>query len=708
MPSPPWSVQCGLVRSWHAEAASTDSPKRFQASLQLAICYHIGYGVRPDRHLMLRYLTASLEGSGTTMVLYCRLIAAMTLDVEQPDMDMLYMTDLDRQLRRHTNRETYFAARVRLHQHLRMKKMRTTRQTVECKQHRALLLAELVTGQELNLLSDTLSSNQYSNTEISCALREASRCGNAGMVKLICAHCNEFVQDESLPTPLHWLIMFEESEVAIVAEALICGLSTEQVGPCRASINSTLTTDYGMLFIAEHCLELFGTPLHWAVRTRNLKLVELLIGLGADINARTDIPTAFITDIPRPRLPGLSPLDIAFMFHLPEIVARLLDLGANWEGGSGSLTTSHSALFCIGLNCAPFSRYIVHGKHYRDALKETIRLATERGYSINDTNAEGCDLITEALTDADCDSYIIEELLAAGALPSQRSSQTPECAVDVAISHAPFRRYSVEKLRLVLPYVFDINECSFWSINATHAAAIGGSDAMVEVLSTAQGFDVDATTAAGKDGLLGGQTALHLAAIFGSAEVISMLVQKGANMDVLDALQSTPLQIAMLHRKIEAADTLIELGANVFFFKVGKENIAGGSVLHRAVAGELSGYTLAKHLLTKHSRLQEHSILNAVDHVGWTALHKAAYFGDYEAVEVLLAQGADRTLMDTSRGLMPGRTPLEVVKHELWRLSIGAWDSDLKRIMTRGSQAKDCHVANLQEIVCMLRDDSFS
>lgn len=663
MPTLPWHVQCEAVRIWHAEAASKNSPKRYQASLQLAICYHIGYGVRPDLNLMLHYLTTSLEGNDTTRVLYYWLISAMNVEVNQHNLDMIYMTDLDRRLKLHELRETYFAARVRQHQQLQLKKKRNACQTADCTQRGILKLVELVIRQEISLVTGLLSSNTYDNADISCALREASRCGNAGMVQLICAYCDKFVHDERLTTPLHWLIMFEESEVATVAKVLMCGASADHVGPCKANINSIPTSESGTLFIAEHCLELFGTPLHWAVRTRNLKLVELLVKLGADINARTEVPTAPVTNLHKPLRPSLSPLDIAVAFHLPEIVARLLDLGANWEGRS-SLSETHSAFLCIGLACVPFSRYIIHGKQYRDALKETVGVLDERGYNINDADVNGYDPLKVALSNADCESYIIEELLIAGAIPSQGDSRNPESAIDIVVGHAPYRRYSVENLRLVLPYVRNV-KCRQRTYNAIQTAAVGGSEAMVELLSTAKGFDIDATTMTRNDSKGGGMTALHLAAFFGHSEVISLLVRKGANMEIPDAFTYTPLQTATFHRKINAIDTLIELGANVLF-----KSLRHDTVLHVAVAGIWSGHSIVKHLLLKHTRLQEHSIINVVDHIGWTALHKAAYFG-----------------------------------HELWRLSIGAWDIDLKRIMAGGSQAMDCHKANLHEILLMLKDD---
>lgn len=702
-PDPPWSIQSEAVGSWQAKATSADLSKRCQACLQLAISYYLGYGVRPSTDLTLSYLTIGLEGNDTIMMLYHRLIAALAVDVKQPNINKTFMTDLDSQLRCHTARETYFATRVYQHQQLRVEETRSARHDAIYKRHRDLALVELVKKHDLNLLSNNLSSKKHDDIAVSRALLEASRCGNARMVQLLCVHCDMFVHDESLLTPVHWLIMFEESDAAAVANALIHGTSTDKIGPCRGNINSMSSNESGSLFIAEHCLELFGTPLHWAVRTRNLKLVELLTTLGADINVRTEVPSAFVTNIHRPQLPSLSPLDIAVMFHLPEIVIRLLDLGAIREGGGGVYTKSHSSFLCIGLRCTPFSRYIIHGKHYRDALKETIQVLVRKGYNINDTNADGNDPLKVALSNADCESYIIEELLNAGALPSQRTLETQENAVDVAISHAPYRRYSVENLRLVLPYVRSVSDSNSSTYNATHRAAIGGSELMVEVLSTAEGFDINAKTSVRNGGRYGGDTALHLAALSESVEVITMLVRKGANMEIPDSSQYTPLQVATFHRKTKAADTFIALGANVFLTPLRRD-----TVLHVAVAGVTSGYSLVKHLLTKHPRLRKRSLLNATDHIGWTALHKAAYFGDFEAVEALLDEGADRTLMDKSRGPMPGRTPLERVEHEIWRLSIDAWDSDLKRIMAGGLQAKDHHVANLHEIALMLKDGSLS
>ena len=651
---------------------------------------------------MLRYFTTSLDGNNTAMMLYHRLVTAMNVDVDQPNVGMIYMTDLDQQSRHHELRETYFAARFRQHQKLRLIKERGASWTADCRHRRTMNLVELVIGQELSLLRKALSSKKYDNVEISCALLEASRCGDASMVQLICAHCDKLFYDERLINPLHWLIMFEESEVVSVAKALICGTSADQAGLCRAYINSIPTAEPGTLFIPEHCLELFGTPLHWAVRTRNLKLVEILVELGADINARTGIPEFMVTYFHRPQRPSLSPLDVAVAFHLPEIVARLLDLGAKWQGGGRLFSESYPAFLHIGLASVPFSRYIVHGKQSRDALKKTLRVLDERGYNINETDFHGRDPITVALSDADCESYIIEELLLAGAIPSQarqRDSQYLESAIEMAISNASHRRYSVGNLRLLLPYVRNINDCNLLGFNATHAAAVGGSEAMVEILSSVEGFDVDAPMSRRTDAGRRGMSALHLAAVFGHPEVINLLVRKGANMEILDELLYTPLQLATLHCKIKAVDALIELGSNIFF-----KSQARGTVLHEAAAGRSSGYSMVKHLLTKHPRLQEDSIINALDRVGRTALHKAAYFGDYEAVEILLEKGADRTLMDTSRGPMPGRTPLECVEHELWRHSIGGWDLDLKRIVTGGSQAMKSHDANLHEIVSMLKN----
>lgn len=94
-----------------------------------------------------------------------------------------------------------------------------------------------------------------------------------------------------------------------------------------------------------------------------------------------------------------------------------------------------------------------------------------------------------------------------------------------------------------------------------------------------------------------GWTPLHLAAFFGTPELINVLIDRGATVDARsgNAMANTPLHAAVAGGKKENVEALGTRGANV----------------------------------------------NAQQHGGWTALHGAAQSGNREMVEVLIANGAD-------------------------------------------------------------------
>jgi ankyrin repeat protein len=94
-----------------------------------------------------------------------------------------------------------------------------------------------------------------------------------------------------------------------------------------------------------------------------------------------------------------------------------------------------------------------------------------------------------------------------------------------------------------------------------------------------------------------GWTPLHLAAFFGTPELISALVDQGASVDARsgNAMANTPLHAAVAGGKAENVEALVKRGSDV----------------------------------------------NARQSGGWTALHGAAQSGNGEMVEVLLAHGAD-------------------------------------------------------------------
>jgi catechol 2,3-dioxygenase-like lactoylglutathione lyase family enzyme len=134
------------------------------------------------------------------------------------------------------------------------------------------------------------------------------------------------------------------------------------------------------------------------------------------------------------------------------------------------------------------------------------------------------------------------------------------------------------------------------------AAALGRAERVGELLATAP----DAVSGHTADGF----TALHLAAFFGSPDVVALLLAAGADVTAVAANPSavTPLHSAAAQQSEESVRLLLEAGAPVDAQQTG----------------------------------------------GFTALHAAARHGDHALAELLLAHGATRGVTDDD-----GRTAAE-------------------------------------------------
>jgi ankyrin repeat protein len=135
-------------------------------------------------------------------------------------------------------------------------------------------------------------------------------------------------------------------------------------------------------------------------------------------------------------------------------------------------------------------------------------------------------------------------------------------------------------------------------VTALYLAAEDGHDGVVQLLLD-NGADADAATASGS-------TALHVAAQCGHAKVAKLLLSAGANVASRDAAGFTPLHIAAAKGYAAIACKLVAAGADLYS-------------------------------VTYHRRL--------------TPLMVAADFGQLEAVQVLVASGADsqQALVDAAR-----------------------------------------------------------
>lgn len=158
-------------------------------------------------------------------------------------------------------------------------------------------------------------------------------------------------KDKDGCTPLHLLVMFSDEDINDVANLLVDA--------------DNIDATSGVQELPHHSLTLKGTPLHWAVLTRNKHAVRVLLELEANIEACYDDRT---------------PLDLAVEFHLYDIVDILLSHGASFESGSGF---GRKSMHLIAGNASIVQRRLIHGWDFKRAAALTLKRLEMYGCDIN-------------------------------------------------------------------------------------------------------------------------------------------------------------------------------------------------------------------------------------------------------------------------------------------------------------------------------------
>lgn len=142
-------------------------------------------------------------------------------------------------------------------------------------------------------------------------------------------------------------------------------------------------------------------------------------------------------------------------------------------------------------------------------------------------------------------------------------------------------------------------------------------------------------------------TPLHISSFFGDFKASRLFTRYGAA-TASEANSVPPLQVSkdkfsrdVLQTLNEAAvlsnkkelEYLVNCGENID----ARSSIANQAPIHKAV---LSGKTENDKTATLEAIFGSNADINITDSNGWTALHHAAYNGDYRSVESLLKQGA--------------------------------------------------------------------
>jgi ankyrin repeat protein len=480
---------------------------------------------------------------------------------------------------------------------------------------------------------------------IDLGLNLACEYGNFEVAKFLSTRCQYFPDERGI-SPLHWLFIFEAKEAAELAPLLI---GTETVNRLNFPQSQAIEAKTSLL-LQESCTELFGTPLHWAVRARALDAAKILLDLGADVNYRVD---------------GISPLDISVCFHLPEMVSLLLDYGAEFIDEEDG----HSALHVFSRRSSlvlPFSRRIIHGSSYRQSLIDTLKVLLDRGNSIDVQDRTGdTPLLLACRSNFDDEVYIIEELLKHGANTRHRNMFF-ETVFTMAAWNFRLHRCNIACFKFLLENVKDVNVNAMTShgFTALHYCTIADSTSGLLLLlkrwelSNTQSFS---------PGLVG-MTALHMAAKLGSWGCLQILVAMKVPLEVKDALHATPLELAIIHRNPLEMKRLLDAGAELIFGTILTRRTYT-TALHASVANADTPASITGQLL-QHRRMHKHKCVNFFDHTGQTALHKAAYYGDIKSVVDLLDARANPGLKSKEWADYPNFTPLELVTFLLQKGSL--------------------------------------
>jgi len=370
----------------------------------------------------------------------------------------------------------------------------------------------------------------------------------------------------------------------------------------------------------------------------DLKAVKEHLAQGVDINAKED------------KL-DITALSLAALYDHAEIVAFLVQKGAdvNARGDDGG-TALHAAAFL--------------GQY------EVAKLLVQKGADVNAKKEDGETPISSTMADWGTTEFI------AGILQLKLDREKVEAG---RAKIAKLLRQQGAQTDFAGPVGNDI-----WT-----AAGAGNIEAVKQHL--AKGVDVDAKN---KDEA----TALHVAAFLGQYEVAELLIQKGADVNVSDDDGGTALHAAAFLGQYEVAKLLVQKGADVnarkndgatamdvlkvdwdttlfiarlLQIQVDREKVEAGRAQivellrqHGAqtdfagpVDNDIWTAAGAGNLEAVKQHLAKGVDVDAKNKDEATALHVAAFLGQYEVAELLIQKGADVNVRGGK-----GETPIDSLK----------------------------------------------
>ncbi|KAI3355235.1 hypothetical protein L3Q82_018094 [Scortum barcoo] len=353
------------------------------------------------------------------------------------------------------------------------------------------------------------------------------------------------------------------------------------------------------------CDEQGNVPLHWAVERNKADSCKALMDLGADPNILN--------------MALLSPLHLAVSLGHNSLVELLVSFSATDCNLQGDLGNTPLMMACSLNNCEALSLLIKHGAH----LCQQNKLGH---FPIHAAAFAGAKKTMEVLLKAG------EQLghqidLHINYLDKSRSSPL----------HLAVRGGNIEAIHLCIANGAKVDQQQNDRSTPLHLACTQGATEVVKLMLSS--FDQVEDIINLTDGAC--QTPLHRATIFDHRELAEYLISLGADLNCIDCKGNSPLLLATSCGAWKTVTLLLSKGANV-----NVRDRCGCNFLHLAILQPKGLKNLPEEVLQLSS---VKALLTCEDNEGCTPLHYACRLGIHDSVKNMLGLSGELGLACKSK-----------------------------------------------------------
>jgi len=420
----------------------------------------------------------------------------------------------------------------------------------------------------------------------------------------------------------------------------------------------------------------YGSALGAAAFHGHTEIVSLLLDRGADVNStggehgsalgaaafhgHTEIVSLLLdrgADVNNTGGEHESALGAAAFRGHTEIVSLLLDRGADVSSTcskygpvvSAAAYSGHKEI--VSLLLGRGADVMATGGRYESALsaaacgrqREIVSLLLDRGADVNSPGGEYGPALGAAAFAGQ--KEIVSLLLDRGA-----DLNSPGGQYGSALGAAAFRGHT-EIVLLLLNRGANVNIVGGKYGTALVAAAYRAhEDTVMLSLLIARGADINATNDNGQYG-----TALAVAALQGNTKAVILLLEHGANCNIVSGDYGTALAVASYNGHRDIMLKLLQYPGTDVNIIGGKYGTALGAAF--VVASTSEGKWREKYLQNIKLLLDHKADINLVHSIYGSLLGNAAYKGNKELVSLLLAGGADAFHVGGKYGTVTGEYP---------------------------------------------------